>query len=344
MTRRDRVCVGAIAGAFGVRGEVRLKSFCAEPEAIAAYGPLETEDGSRSFAVTITRPVKAGFAARLAGIRTKEEGDALKGSRLYAPRDRLPTLEDNEFYHTDLIGLDVVDTGGAALGRVRTVQDYGAGDVLEVYAPGRGSLLLPFTQAVVPTVDLAAGRLVADPPVDGDEATEEGGIGHALIFGGTGMLADATRHIAGRASQVTLAARRPEALAGEVGATPVSLDWADRAATEARLNALPAPDLLLSWYHDDALWLGAQLEALITPGGRSIRVHGARSADPTVRAARDPSPRKDVLRQVVITGWKAGPPPRWLTNDEISRGTVEAVEDPTLTLHTIGTTDGPKPD
>ncbi|HDR27531.1 ribosome maturation factor RimM [Rhodovulum sp.] len=160
-----RVCVGVIGGSFGVRGEVRLKSFCAEPESIADYGPLFTEDGKRSFAVTLTRPVKGGFAARLTGIATKEQADALKGVRLHADRAALPALPDDEFYHADLIGLEVLDTGGKVLGRVRAVHDHGAGDLLEIHGPGLTStVLLPFTAACVPTVDLAAGRLIADPP------------------------------------------------------------------------------------------------------------------------------------------------------------------------------------
>ncbi|TCM82552.1 ribosome maturation factor RimM [Rhodovulum steppense] len=160
-----RVCVGVIGGSFGVRGEVRLKSFCAEPESIAGYGPLFTEDGKRSFAVTLTRAVKGGFAARLTGIATKEQADALKGVRLHADRAALPALPDDEFYHADLIGLEVLDTGGKVLGRVRAVHDHGAGDLLEIHGPGLTStVLLPFTAACVPTVDLAAGRLIADPP------------------------------------------------------------------------------------------------------------------------------------------------------------------------------------
>jgi 16S rRNA processing protein RimM len=158
-----RVCLGAVAGAHGVRGEVRLKSFCAEPEAIGAYGPLETEDG-RSVTVTITRPLKGGFAARLSGIADREAAEALRGTRLYAPRDRLPPPAEDEFYHADLIGLAVLDTGGATLGTVRAIHDHGAGDLLEIDRPGNDSVLLPFTRATVPTIDLAAGRLVADPP------------------------------------------------------------------------------------------------------------------------------------------------------------------------------------
>lgn len=170
----DRICVGAIAGAFGVRGEVRLKSFCAEPEAIADYAPLTTEDGAGSFEVKLTRPIKNGYAANLSGVATREQAEALKGTRLYAPRDRLPALPDDEFYHTDLIGLDVFDAGGVKLGRISAVHDHGAGDLLEV-ATGPRTVLLPFTRDAVPTVDLTARRVVADPPAGlFDEADDKG--------------------------------------------------------------------------------------------------------------------------------------------------------------------------
>lgn len=165
MASEDRICVGAIAGAFGVRGEVRLKSFCAQPEAIAAYAPLWTEDGRRSFAVRLTRGSGGGLTARLSGVETKEEADALRGVELFADREKLPNLPDDEFYHADLIGLEVLDTSGRPLGRVRAVHNHGAGDIIEVTGPG-GGLLLPFTRAAVPTVDLTAGRIIADPPGD----------------------------------------------------------------------------------------------------------------------------------------------------------------------------------
>ena len=159
-----RICVGAIAGAYGVRGEVRLKSFCAEPRAIAEYGPLWSEDG-RQFTVTLGAQVAQGFAARLSGVAGKEEADALRGVRLFAERAHLPGLPDDEFYHTDLIGLEVFDTGGQSLGRVKAVLNHGASDLLELVRPARtGSVLLPFTQTIVPTVDLSAGRIIADPP------------------------------------------------------------------------------------------------------------------------------------------------------------------------------------
>ncbi len=161
----EKVCVAAIAGSYGVRGEVRLKSFCAIPEDVASYGELTTEDGRTSYEITLGPPIKNGFSARLSGVRSKEAADKLKGTRLYAPRDALPDLPDDEFYHTDLIGLQVYDTGGTHLGRVKAVLNHGASDLLEIALPGGGpGVLLPFTQAAVPTVDLTQGRIVADPP------------------------------------------------------------------------------------------------------------------------------------------------------------------------------------
>lgn len=156
------LCVGAISGSYGVRGEVRLKSFCADPTAIAEYGPLFTEDGARSFKITLTRPVAGGLGARIAGVATKEEADALKGISLFVARDKLPSLPDDEYYYADLIGLEAFDTGGILLGRVSAVHNHGAGDLLEI--AGASALLLPFTLATVPMVDLAAGRIVVDPP------------------------------------------------------------------------------------------------------------------------------------------------------------------------------------
>lgn len=165
MTEDARICVGALAGAFGVNGEVRLKSFTATPEDIADYAPLSSEDGAHSFNVTLTGQTSGALTAQLSGIATKEQADNLRGTRLYVPRDRLPGLPDDEFYHADLIGLDVFDTGGTALGRVRAVLNHGATDLLEIHSPGHSeTVLLPFTREAVPTVDLTARRIVADPP------------------------------------------------------------------------------------------------------------------------------------------------------------------------------------
>lgn len=164
MISKAQVCLGAVAGSYGVHGAVRLKSFCAEPADIAAYGPLATEAG-QSFEITLDRPIKGGFSARLSGVASKEAADALRGTRLYADRARLPELTSDEFYHADLVGLDVRDTGGALLGRIKAVLNHGAGDLLEISGPHlKEPVLLPFTQEAVPTVDLAAGCVVADPP------------------------------------------------------------------------------------------------------------------------------------------------------------------------------------
>lgn len=161
----DRVIVGSIGGAFGVQGEVRLKSFCADPAAIADYTPLYTADGRVFAQMVLTGQIKNGLTARIDGIVSKEEADALRGTSLYADRANMPPLPDDEYYYADLIGLSVLDTGGATLGTVRNVMDHGAGDLLEIAVPGQSdTVLLPFTRAVVPTVDLGAGRIVADPP------------------------------------------------------------------------------------------------------------------------------------------------------------------------------------
>jgi 16S rRNA processing protein RimM len=164
-TMHDLICIGSIAGSYGVQGEVRLKSFCAEPADIASYGPLFSEDGVRSYAVTLTRPVTGGYGARLSGVVTKEQADALRGTALFVDRAKLPSLPDDEFYHADLIGLAVHDTGGAVMGRVSAVHNHGAGDLLEVQPEGpKAALLLPFTRAIVPTVDLKARRVIVDVP------------------------------------------------------------------------------------------------------------------------------------------------------------------------------------
>ena len=165
MPNPARICVGAIAGSFGVQGEVRIKSFCADPTAIADYGPLFTEDGAQSYSIKLTRAVSGGLGARIAGVATKEQADALRGVSLYVDRAKLPNLPDDEFYHTDLIGLAAHDPGGVLIGTVQAVHNHGAGDLLEIAGAGlKTALLLPFTREVVPTVDLTAKRIVVDLP------------------------------------------------------------------------------------------------------------------------------------------------------------------------------------
>lgn len=156
--------MGALAGAFGVRGEVRLKSFCVPPEAIADYAPLWSEDGTRSFTLRLTRPVAGALGAHLGGVATREAAEALRGLRLFADRAALPALPEDEFYHADLIGLAAHDPGGVLIGHVKAVLNHGAGDLLELLRPAGPAVLVPFTRAIVPTVDIAAGRIVVDPP------------------------------------------------------------------------------------------------------------------------------------------------------------------------------------
>lgn len=159
------ICVGSIAGAFGVRGEVRVKSFCADPQDLGNYSPLSNEDGSRSFDVALIGQIKNGFSARISGVDSKEDADALRGVQLFALRDQLPQLPDDEYYYSDLVGLEVLDTGGEALGTVKAVQNHGADDLLEVTIYGSSdTTFIPFTRAIVPTVDLKSGRIVIDPP------------------------------------------------------------------------------------------------------------------------------------------------------------------------------------
>jgi len=165
MASGARVCLGQIGAAHGIRGEVRLWSFTADPAAIASYGPLETEDG-RVFEIKTMRPAKDHFVARLSGVADRNAAERLANQKLYVPRERLPEPEAaDEFYHADLVGLAVVDRAGARLGTVVAVHNFGAGDLIEVrQAAGAPTLMLPFTEAAVPEVDLAAGRLVVEQP------------------------------------------------------------------------------------------------------------------------------------------------------------------------------------
>jgi 16S rRNA processing protein RimM len=162
-----RICVAQIGAPHGVRGEVRIKSFTADPMALADYGVLSTEDGARAFEIAALRPAKDVLVARLAGIANRDAAESLRNTRLYVPRDRLPAAEEDEFYHADLVGLAAVSTDGTAIGTVAALHNFGAGDLIEV-APAEGgpSLLLPFTKEGVPTVDIAGGRIVIDPPAD----------------------------------------------------------------------------------------------------------------------------------------------------------------------------------
>ncbi len=159
-----RVCVGAIVGVHGVTGAVRVKSFTAEPADIGRYGPVEDEATGRQFGLTVIGEAKGVVIARLAGIDGRDAAEALKGVRLAVPRDRLPATAEDEFLYADLVGCRAETAEGAEVGIVRGVCDFGAGEVLDVQGP-QGSVMVPFTRAAVPVVDVAGKRLVVDPPV-----------------------------------------------------------------------------------------------------------------------------------------------------------------------------------
>ena len=172
MTNDRMIAVGRVAGAFGVRGEVRITSFTEDPLALARFRELKRQDGSPGLTILSARDAKGSIICRCAGIETKDQADALRGLRLFIPREALPPAEDDEFYLADLIGLAVVTPEGEALGRVKSVQDFGAGDILEITpAEGGPTWYLAFTRDAVPEVDIAGGKLVAIRPTEivGDE-------------------------------------------------------------------------------------------------------------------------------------------------------------------------------
>lgn len=168
----DRIMLARIGAPHGVKGEVRLFIFADDPDALTDYAPLTDEAGTRVFRIASMRPGKEHFVARLDGVSTREAAEALTNTGIYVARDLLPPPEDeDDFYQADLIGLKAVTTGGEAFGKVVAVHDFGAGDILEISPEGGGkTIMLPFTRAVVPSVDIKAGRLTVEP---GEWAVEE---------------------------------------------------------------------------------------------------------------------------------------------------------------------------
>jgi 16S rRNA processing protein RimM len=160
------VCVGKFGAAHGLRGEVKLWSFTGDPYAIADYGVLQSQDGARRFEIESLRPASDFFVARVKGVADRDGAEKLRNLELYVPRDRFPEIEaDDEFYYTDLVGLAAVDRAGATLGEIVAVHNFGAGDLLEVRLTGvRDTVLLPFTEASVPEIDMAARRVVVQLP------------------------------------------------------------------------------------------------------------------------------------------------------------------------------------
>jgi len=178
MAAPDRICVAQIGAAHGLKGEVRLKPFTEDAGALASFGTLTDETGSRAFKLLSARPSKDMLVVRLEGVNTREAAEALRHLRLYVERSRLPPTEDEEeFYHADLIGLAAIGPDGGSLGTVSALYDYGAGDMIEITGPDNDTKLYPFTREVVPAIDIDGGRIEIVPPDDdevevGDEAEE----------------------------------------------------------------------------------------------------------------------------------------------------------------------------
>jgi 16S rRNA processing protein RimM len=172
----SQICVARIGAAHGVRGEVKLWTFTEDPLAVKRYGPLVTKDGARQFEVTHAREAKGHLVAVLKGVATREDAERLNGIELYIEREKLPATEEDEYYHADLIGLAAVTAAGEPLGRVIAIHNFGAGDIIEIAPPQGATLLLPFTNAVVPSVDLAGGRVVIELPdeIAGDTPEDAG--------------------------------------------------------------------------------------------------------------------------------------------------------------------------
>ena len=167
------VCVARIGAAHGVRGAVKLWTFTEDPLAVQSYGPLMTKDGKREFEIANLREAKDHMVATFKGVATRNDAEKLNGIELYVPREKLPATDDGEYYHADLIGLAAVNAADEPLGRVVGIHNFGAGDIIEIASPKGATMMLPFSNAVVPTVDIAGGRVVIELPqeIEGEEPT-----------------------------------------------------------------------------------------------------------------------------------------------------------------------------
>jgi 16S rRNA processing protein RimM len=167
------VCVARIGAAHGVRGAVKLWTFTEAPLAVQSYGPLMTKDGARQFEIASLREAKDYLVATFKGVATRNDAEKLNGIELYVPREKLPATDRDEYYHADLIGLAAVNAADEPIGRVVAIHNFGAGDIIEIAPPNGATMLLPFTNAVVPTVDIAGGRVVIELPqeIEGEEPT-----------------------------------------------------------------------------------------------------------------------------------------------------------------------------
>lgn len=173
-----RVLLGVILNAHGIRGQVMIKSFTEYPEDVAAYGPLEDEAGARSFEIEVESVTPKGVIARIEGVGDRTSAEKLKGTQLYVPRDALPSPDEDEYYHADLVGLQAVDRDGKPIGRIANVLNFGAGDILEIAKPHvRQTLLWPMRADVVLAVDLSGGTITLEAPPEIDAGDANGGGG-----------------------------------------------------------------------------------------------------------------------------------------------------------------------
>jgi 16S rRNA processing protein RimM len=167
----SEVFLGVVIGAQGLRGEVKVKTFTEAPEKLGAYGPLHTRDG-RKFTVASLREAKSFAIVRLDGVTNREAAESLKGTEFYVPRGVLPPAAPHEFYHADLFGLRAEDEAGRTIGKVVAIHNFGAGDVIAIErADGAGTVLIPFTREIVPTIDIGEGRIVIAAPEEVEAET-----------------------------------------------------------------------------------------------------------------------------------------------------------------------------
>ena len=171
-----KICLGIVLGPQGLEGVVKIKSYTAHPEDIASYGPVSNETGTRQFDIRVLRATKKGLVAELSGIDDRSAAEAIKGLELFVERNALPEPDQEEYYFSDLIGLNVEKLNGQLIGKVKSMDNFGAGDVMEVELTDGGFLLLPFTRDAVPVVDIADTRVVvkASNGIDREEFRNNG--------------------------------------------------------------------------------------------------------------------------------------------------------------------------
>ena len=166
MAPTDKILLGRIGAAHGIKGEVLVTSFADDPADIAAYGPLTDKSGARAFELKVVRVTPKGVVARIKGIADRNAAETLRGAELYVDRDKLPEPTEDEFYHSDLIGLAAIDSNGARIGTIIAIENYGAGDLIEIRLEGSTKTeLIPFADAFVTSVDTAAGHATVVMPV-----------------------------------------------------------------------------------------------------------------------------------------------------------------------------------